>query len=117
MKCVVLLIVTAAESFTFIPSLRAFFHPKPNTMTLFIHRLRSVCVLTTLLVVFNSCKQQSGGKIPFNEERARTQIIPIAQGSQYSNNFVTLRDSVLPKLLRDSLFLEQRFNLPIAETF
>lgn len=77
---------------------------------------RYLLFFAMLLIVYTSCNDKSG-KIPFNEERARQQIIPVTQGSQYSVNFVNLRDSVLPKLIRDSLFLEQKFNLPIAETF
>lgn len=79
--------------------------------------LRYAFFFALLTVLYSSCRDKGGGKIPFNEERARQQIIPVRQGSQYSLNFVNLRDSVLPKLIRDSLFLEQRFNLPIAETF
>ena len=85
-----------------------------NPLTL---RFRYVLILVAMAILYSSCKNRAGGKIPFNEERARQQIIQITQGSQYSVNFVDLRDSVLPKLIRDSLFLEQRFNLPIAETF
>jgi hypothetical protein len=85
-------------------------------MKLLISYVRYAFLLVLLTVLYSSCKEK-GGKIPFNEERARLQIIPVKQGSQYSLNFVNLRDSVLPKLIRDSLFLEQRFNLPIAETF
>ena len=68
-------------------------------------------------VLYSSCNDKGSGKIPFNEERARQQIIPVRQGSQYSVKFVNLRDSVLPKQIRDSSFLDQQFNLPIAETF
>lgn len=78
---------------------------------------RNVLFLTVLLGLYSSCNNDRGGKIPFNEERARQQIIPVKQGSQYSISFVNLRDSVLPKLIRDSSFLERQFNLPIAETF
>ena len=86
-------------------------------MYFLISGFRSVFMLAVLSILFSSCKDRAGGKIPFDEERARQQIIPVRHGSQYSVNFVNLRDSVLPKLIRDSLFLEQRFNLPIAETF
>ena len=86
-------------------------------MKLLISPLRYVFLLALLTVLYSSCRNKGGGKIPFDEERARQQIIPLKQGSQYSLNFVNLRDSVLPKLIRDSSFLEQRFNLPIAETF
>ena len=86
-------------------------------MKLLISCTRYAFPLVLLAVLYSSCKGKGGGKIPFNEERARQQIIPVKQGSQYSLNFVNLRDSVLPKLIRDSSFLEQRFNLPIAETF
>jgi len=78
---------------------------------------RYVLFFTVLLGLYSSCNNDRGGKIPFNEERARQQIIPVKQGSQYSVKFVNQRDSVLPKLIRDSSFLEQQFNLPIAETF
>lgn len=78
---------------------------------------RYAIFLALLAVLYSSCRGKGSGKIPFNEERARQQIIPVTQGSQYSLSFVNLRDSVLPKLIRDSSFLEQRFNLPIAETF
>lgn len=85
-------------------------------MKFFISYVRYTFLLVLLMVLYSSCKDRSG-KIAFNEERARQQIIPVKQGSQYSLNFVNVRDSVLPKLIRDSLFLDQRFNLPIAETF
>jgi hypothetical protein len=79
--------------------------------------LRNFTTLTMTLLFAAGCQRTSNGKIPFNEERARQQIISIQQGSRYSLNFVNLRDSVLPPLLRDSSFLEKQFNLPIAETF
>lgn len=78
---------------------------------------RSIILFAMASVVLASCENDKGGKIPFNEERARQQIIPVAQGSQYSLNFVKIRDSVLPRVISDSSFLGQRFNLPIAETF
>lgn len=81
-----------------------------------INYFKCVLFLTVLSGLYSSCSDK-GGKIPFDEERARQQIIPVAQGSQYSINFVNLRDSVLPKLIRDSSFLDRQFNLPIAETF
>ena len=85
-------------------------------------KLSSVCLrylmpLAIYVLLASGCQRPAGEKIPFNEERARQQIIPARQGSQYSLNFVNLRDSVLPKILRDSSFLEKQFNLPIAETF
>jgi hypothetical protein len=79
--------------------------------------IRYVFFMAALIVVYSSCNDKGAGKIPFNEERARQQIIPVQQGSQYSVKFVNLRDSVLPKQLRDSSFLNRQFNLPIAETF
>ncbi len=69
------------------------------------------------ILLFTACQAPGDGKIPFNEEKAREQIIPVSQGSRLSNNFVHLRDSVLPAQLRDSSFLSTRFNLPIGETF
>jgi hypothetical protein len=77
----------------------------------------SILLLAIVTLIFSSCKEVKGGKIPFDEAKAREQIIPVRQGSEYSLNFVKLRDSVLPRVISDSLFLGQRFNLPIAETF
>lgn len=74
-------------------------------------------VLLAGIFCLASCKVDNDGKIPFNEEKAREQIIPVSQGSRLSNNFVNLRDSVLPSQVRDSSFLSSRFNLPIGETF
>ena len=78
---------------------------------------RYAFILAALTVLYSSCNDRGAGKIPFDEARARQQIIPVKQGSQYSVKFVNLRDSVLPKQIRDSSFLERQFNLPIAETF
>lgn len=93
------------------------FTPKPIDMKLFSARLSYVTLIAVCSFLLWGCQRTATGKIPFNEERARQQIIPVRQGSQYSLNFVNLRDSVLPQLLRDSSFLEKKFNLPIAETF
>lgn len=82
-----------------------------------ISTLRAISFITLVTILFTSCKETPTGKIPFNEAKAREQIIPLKQGSMYSQNFVTLRDSVLPSVIRDSSFLEKSFSLPIAETF
>lgn len=73
-------------------------------------------LLLVLVVSFYGCKDP-GGKIPFDEKKAREHIIPVKQGSLYSSNFLNLRDSVLPRLIADSSFLPRRFTLPISETF
>lgn len=78
--------------------------------------LFSLLVPTLLLA---GCKDQGpgNGKIPFDRKKALEQIIPVTVGSQYSKNFLTIRDTVLPRVIPDSTFLRNSFNLPIAETF
>ena len=78
---------------------------------------RLVLLLVLAGIILGSCKETPAGKIPFNEAKAREQIISVKQGSQYSMRFVNIRDSVLPGAIKDSGFLERNFNLPIAETF
>lgn len=82
-----------------------------------ISYFRYAFILAVLTVLYGSCNDKGDGKIPFDEKRARLQIIPVRQGSEYSAKFINLRDSVLPKLIRDNSFLDQQFNLPISETF
>jgi len=77
---------------------------------------RSLLVIAALPLLVAGCKQISG-KIPFNEARARQQVIPVKQGSEYSVRFVDLRDKELPRVMVDSSFLSKRFSMPIAETF
>jgi hypothetical protein len=79
--------------------------------------LRAILSFLFVILILTACKETPTGKIPFDEAKAREQIISISQGSKYSQNFVSLRDSVLPRVINDSSFLEKRFSLPIAETF
>lgn len=74
-------------------------------------------LLTALLIAGCKDREPGDGKIPFDRKKALEHIIPVSLGSQYSKNFVGLRDTILPRVILDSSFLPRRFNLPIAETF
>jgi hypothetical protein len=55
-------------------------------------------------------------KIPFDEVKAREHIIPAGQGEEYIHSFQRARVA-LGRQVRDSLFLDSAFQLPVAESF
>lgn len=63
---------------------------------------------------FASCG--NNGKIPVDETRAKSQVIPIEQGEIYQANFLKTHEE-LKKLLADTNFLEKNFRIPNAEFF
>ena len=63
-----------------------------------------------------SCNDGQSGKIPIDEARAATQVIPVKQGKEYQNTFISARNE-LKAQVRDSSFLEKKFRLPNAELF
>jgi hypothetical protein len=78
--------------------------------------------LAVLFIAFiwSGCQNDQGGlnagKIPLDERRAAESVISIDTAKQYQANFIRTRDS-LRRLLRDTSFLRQNFNLPNAEFF
>ncbi|MGZ5134192.1 MAG: hypothetical protein ACXWCG_03540 [Flavitalea sp.] len=56
------------------------------------------------------------GKIPFDERRAQQSVISIDTAKQYQQNFIGTRET-LGRLIGDTNFLRQNFNLPNAESF
>lgn len=90
------------SSFKLTPS----FHPSRS-------KLFAAIVLLVAAVGLIAC---SDGKIPFDEARAREQIIPVKQGQTFQDSFVSAR-AQLSRLITDSTFLARKFNLPNAETF
>jgi hypothetical protein len=79
-------------------------------------------VFSALLVTtftWAGCKNDNGGgdgKIPFDERRAEQSVIPIDTAKQYQANFINARET-LGRLIGDTNFLRQNFNLPNAESF
>ena len=68
------------------------------------------------ITLFVACTGNKSGKIPIDENNARTQVIPVKQGQMYQDSFISARNQ-LARLLTDSTFLSRKFNLPNAETF
>lgn len=56
------------------------------------------------------------GKIPVNPEKALEHIITAAQGHEYIHSFSTAKME-LARQLKDTLFLDHQFQLPVAESF
>ena len=83
--------------------------PTPAQLILFVSFLLSI-------TLFVACAGNQSGKIPINENNARTQVIPVKQGQIYQDSFISARTQ-LARLLTDSSFLSRKFNLPNAETF
>src|SRR5687768_6033430 len=79
-------------------------------------------VLSTLLLIafiWAGCNDNAGGvggKIPFDERRAAQSVISIDTAKRYQANFISTREA-LGRLIGDTNFLRQNFNLPNAETF
>ncbi|HVM88901.1 MAG TPA: hypothetical protein VMT76_12000 [Puia sp.] len=78
---------------------------------------KNILMLVTVLPVFSvfltSCYRD---KIRFNKERALQQIIPIEQARSLQKNFIASHET-LSRVVADSSFLKNHFNLPNAETF
>lgn len=56
------------------------------------------------------------GKIPIDEKKAQVHIIPESQAKEYIRSYsVAFQD--LQRQVKDSTFLDTKFNLPIAEAF
>lgn len=72
--------------------------------------------LVTSFFLFVSCTDGKSGKIPFDEARAATQVIPVKQGLEYQKTFINAR-AELRTQVRDSSFLDRKFRLPNAEFF
>jgi hypothetical protein len=75
--------------------------------------------LLFIAFIWSGCQNDQGlnaGKIPLDERRAAESVISIDTAKQYQTNFIRTRDS-LRRLLRDTSFLRQNFNLPNAEFF
>jgi hypothetical protein len=70
----------------------------------------AVCGMTLI----TGCR--SSGKIPVDEKKAAEHIISEAQAKAYMSSFAT-GTVELQRQIRDSSFLNARFNLPIAEAF
>lgn len=81
---------------------------------------RSLVFLTLFLASFIwiGCNNNggAGGKIPFDERRAEQSVISIDTAKQYQRNFISTREA-LGRLIGDTNFLRQNFNLPNAESF
>jgi hypothetical protein len=58
----------------------------------------------------------NNGRIPFNERRAQESVISIDTAKQYQANFISTRETV-SRLIGDTNFLRQNFNVPNAESF
>jgi hypothetical protein len=74
--------------------------------------LATICV-AVFSVILTGCYRD---KIPFNRERAQQEIIPIEQARSLQKNFIASHER-LEKVITDSTFLKEHFNLPNAETF
>lgn len=68
------------------------------------------------LLLLTSCDDGRDGKIPIDEARAATQVIPVKQGKEYQKTFISAR-SELRTQVRDTSFLDKKFRLPNAEFF
>lgn len=81
--------------------------------------LRSTYVAVALSglfwVIISSCNGGNKGT-PIDNDRARKHIIPIKQADSYIEKF-SVNKKLLQEQLRDSSFLNTRFDLPISETF
>jgi hypothetical protein len=78
--------------------------------------LIAVASLTFVASVLYSCKDEKGGEIQVDKERARVHIIPIKQADAYRDSYVKTK-AVLYQQVKDSNFLDQQFDLPVAEMF
>lgn len=83
--------------------------PRPNFNYYF-----PVISFFLVALFFASCG--NNGKIPVDETRAKSQVIPIEQGEIYQANFLKTHEE-LKKLLADTNFLEKNFRIPNAEFF
>lgn len=75
--------------------------------------LELVFSLFLVAFVLSGCYRN---KIPFNKERAMQEIIPIEQARSLQKNFIASHER-LTRVIADSTFLKNHFNLPNAETF
>jgi hypothetical protein len=73
----------------------------------------TIVSLFVISIIFSSCYRD---KIRLNKERAMQQIIPIEQAKLFQKNFIVSHER-MQKSIPDSLFLNNHFNLPNAETF
>lgn len=73
-------------------------------------------VISFFLVALFFASCGNNGKIPVDETRAKSQVIPIEQGEIYQANFLKTHEE-LKKLLADTNFLEKNFRIPNAEFF
>ena len=76
---------------------------------------------TILLTAFiwAGCNNNNGagdGKIPFDERRAAQSVISIDTAKQFQTDFISTREA-LGRLIGDTGFLKQNFNIPNAESF
>lgn len=83
---------------------------------------RSLAFLTLILAAFLwiGCNNGNGGinagGIPFDERRAEQSVISIDTAKQYQANFINTREAS-GRLVGDTSFFRQNFNLPNAESF
>ena len=82
---------------------------------------RFLAFFALLLIAFiwagcNNNDRGNDGKIPYDERRAAQSVISIDTAKQYQANFINTRET-LGKLIGDTNFLRQNFNLPNAESF
>ena len=77
-----------------------------------------LCALVFTAFFGAGCNNDNGadGKIPFDERRAQQSVISIDTARQYQADFIRTREA-LGKLITDTNFLKQNFNLPNAESF
>lgn len=76
----------------------------------------SLILITFVWMGCNNDKRGNDGRIPFDERRAEQSVITIETAKQYQSNFINTREA-LGKLIGDTNFLKQNFNLPNAESF
>lgn len=73
-----------------------------------------IAVLTVMVLVAG-CKTNDG-KIPFDPRKAAEHVIPYDSVKAYRNSFEAGKKE-LASLVRDSVFLNGKFNMPVAEMF
>lgn len=80
--------------------------------------LIGLLVSSMLLLSVSACKQKNDGDdlIPYNREMAKKHIRPLAYAASLTSQFKKGKIE-LARQLKDSGYLDKRFNLPTAEYF
>lgn len=73
-------------------------------------------ILSSALALYSCNGGEKGGDIPVDKERAKVHIIPIKTADAYRDIYGKTKTALYSQV-RDSAFLDNEFDLPVAEMF